>query len=402
MIIRVNTQILFAVLMTTVPLLISGCFFTKDGTPILKRGNAFGFIPDKARLVGYWEKAGDEWNEFSVTRKSRSEFLVSQVKSGAVDTHSRRTILRKLKNDFYIAQLENSALFKGKTEYLLIKTVANRIDYYTGYREAIPKHPELKKIALASDGKNSTISTERDLFNFYTYLVDNINADYMKRGSYLIYDESDPTSMKELDELRAKAEKESKRELASQKEAQKKKVAVAQSGTWFYKAEKDPITDKKKQFVFGSPVKYESTRDTPFIRIGCYDDGMGVTLYWGAVLKDLYPSGEANAVRVTMRFDSTEPMDTGWAVSDNFSTTFAPGAGLAAVSGLGELLISELVPIRSAVSFNWTPERLYKIMLAGSRMVLRASNRSGGDVTLIFDLSGFYDVASSNFRSSCG
>ena len=190
---------------------------------------------------------------------------------------------------------------------------------------------------------------------------------------------------------------------APAKELLPKLIEVSQlknADIWSIKEERDLITDEMKQYVFGVPEKYEGTRDKPFIRMGCYRDGMGVTLYWGNVMSDMYPSGDGDAVRVTVRFDKAEAFDLGWSPSEDFTATYPPSPAAGAVLGLGQSLLGAIIPNQN-VNFTWTAEQLHRLMLNSSTMVVRASNRGAGNTTIVFDLAGYQDVVRANFRKHC-
>jgi hypothetical protein len=177
--------------------------------------------------------------------------------------------------------------------------------------------------------------------------------------------------------------------------------APTEAGTWFYREELDPITDARKQFVFGQPASAEGVRDQPYIRIGCYADGMGITLYWGTALSDMYPDGDMDLADVSVRFDSAQAQHLGWAVSEDWSTTYPPNAAAGAVSEFGQVIINEILPgLVTPVDATWEPKAFHLAMLSSDRLVLRADTRGSGAATLVFDMAGYADVARS-FRSSC-
>ncbi len=171
------------------------------------------------------------------------------------------------------------------------------------------------------------------------------------------------------------------------------------SGIWRFKTEKDIMTDALKQFIFGVPNRHEGTKDQPYIRMGCYGSDMGITLYWGNVLSELYPDGEIDAVRVTMRIDNAKAFDLGWIPSDDFTQTYPPNKGTRAFLGLSEGLMGALVGRK--INFNWSAKDLNRIMMGSRQMAVRASNRSGGATTIVFDLTGYRDLVTRNFRSHC-
>ena len=181
---------------------------------------------------------------------------------------------------------------------------------------------------------------------------------------------------------------------------QEERVKTTESGIWTYQEELDQITDEKKQFIFGVPTQHDGTQDQPYIRMGCYEKDMGITLYWGNILSDMYPHGEIDASRVTVRFDTMEPLTLGWMTSEDFTSTFPPSAGTGAIAGLGESILGAIVPGAQA-NFQWSPQNLSALMVLHEKMTVRAKNRRGGNTTIVFDLKGYDAIAVDNFKNHC-
>lgn len=178
-------------------------------------------------------------------------------------------------------------------------------------------------------------------------------------------------------------------------------AASAAAGNWVYREETDPIDDSRKQYLFGKPSQATGAQAEPYIRIGCYPDSMGITLYWGSVMADQYPNGDADFVNVSVRFDAGDVYQLGWAVSDDWTTTYPPGELNGAMTQLGNGLLNGLLPgLVESVNTVWDAKQFHFSLMASKRLVLRASSRGAGAVTLVFDLAGYAEVAQ-NFRPSC-
>lgn len=178
-------------------------------------------------------------------------------------------------------------------------------------------------------------------------------------------------------------------------------VATAEVSNWVYREEIDPIDDSRKQYLFGKPTQTTGAPVEPYIRIGCYADGMGITLYWGSVMADQYPDGDADFVNVSVRFDAGDVYQLGWAASADWTTTYPPGELNGALTQLGNGLLNGLLPgLVGSVNSVWDAKQFHFSLMASKQLVLRASSRGAGAVTLVFDLAG-YAAAAQNFRSSC-
>lgn len=176
----------------------------------------------------------------------------------------------------------------------------------------------------------------------------------------------------------------------------------AVAGGWKYVEEQDPVTDKRKQFLYGTPISANGAGSDQFIRIGCYEpgDGMGVTLAWGTPVTPLYPEGQIDMAAVTVRFDKDEARTLGWAASKSYEFTYPPGTAAGAISQLGEGLFSAILPGRTPINSTWTAKQLHFSMLAAEKAIFRAAALRGPEMTLVFDMSGYIDEAK-NFDAAC-
>lgn len=210
------------------------------------------------------------------------------------------------------------------------------------------------------------------------------------------------------EEEAAEARRKRMAEKAAEEERKKQAELVNNKwfGKWYYRHETDPMTDKTKQYVYGFPDGYDDPKTSPYLRIGCYgatdDYPMGVTFYWGQPLQDIYPDGQADMARVTARFDKAKPVELGWSVSQDFASTYPLDPLAGGFAALGNQLMGSFLPnsVLAQMNTTWKAKDLHRMLGRAGKAVFRAYPRSGQDLTLSFDLSG-YRKATALFQEHC-
>lgn len=211
---------------------------------------------------------------------------------------------------------------------------------------------------------------------------------------------------KEKDRKRREAERQRKKAA----EAARRAAMVANNnkryGDWIYRIELDQMTDKKKQYVYGFPQGFDNPDKSPYLRIGCYGAAekwpMGVTFYWGQSLEDIYPRDELDLARVTVRFGSGKPQEMGWAVSQDWASTYPPNNFAGGMAALSNGIVGMFLPNAAVAKMNtvWEPIDLHRALKRSQTVTFRGYPRSGQSATYVFDLSG-YQAAASNFEPHC-
>jgi hypothetical protein len=295
---------------------------------------------------------------------------------------------------FYVAQVKKA---DGGYTYALIDVFKNGARRWPFAAKPIA---ERLGIAFSTQGQGIKVSSREDLLAIYRAAFTERSTD--SAVVFKVFDAGDErqraAGIAYLEQL--SAEQSAKK--GAPAPAQAPPPAVAEAGNWVYREEIDPLDDTRKQYLFGRPSQASGTQADPYIRIGCYDSGMGITLFWGNVMADAYPGGDSDFVNVSVRFDTGDVHQLGWAPSEDWTATYPPGEINGALTQLGNGLLSGLLPgLVEAINTTWDAKQFHFSLLASDQVVLRAPSRTGaGSVTLTFDLAGYAQVAQ-NFRASC-
>ena len=184
------------------------------------------------------------------------------------------------------------------------------------------------------------------------------------------------------------------------------KPKTKQSGQFHYVEEKDVMTGVAKQYVFAFP-KNGTPGKAPFVRLGCYGARerypVGLTVEWGQPLYNAFGNGGGEpAARITTKFGNHAPMELGWSMSGSQTQTYAPGPGLALAGELASGLLGAFAPgaKNAKLNFKWNNRDIHAAFWNYSQIALRGYARSGQEITMIFDTTGFREVAQ-NFKSHC-
>jgi hypothetical protein len=378
-------------------LILSGCI--SSNRPLFGSGTAIAPLPANVIAIGESKENADRITAKRDGNSKRYKIDHVLLSKMAVTFHPVPSL-----RGTYIAQGVNK---DQKYLYFVVRVGSRTFSYVSqGYIKSLVKRGQVSGITQ-SKKKGLYAQDKQSLFRLAKIAAKSGSRAFSARyKTYNLNNASQSAQAKRRNAEIALAEKRNKekRAIAKAQPKPKPKKKIASAGKWVAKTEVDKITDEEKQFVFGVPSQSEGVQKRPYLRIGCYRKDMGATLYWGTVLEDLYPSGEMDAVRVIVRFGKMDPLYLGWAVSNDFTATFAPGPA-AALTNFSDSLLSAIVPGRKPVNFAWNASTLNDVMRtasdAGLDMIVRADNRSGTSSTLVFDLAGYSKLTRSNFRRHC-
>jgi len=364
-------------------LAVSAC--VKSARPLFSTADAVSPLPDQTVLVH-----GDSVQAY---KRQGSEYLRVAGSAGYA-----KAIFVPIagERNLYILQVLSD---KNENFYALAEHGGGKLEIYTFEAGKLARQLGIPGIVVESD---ETIRAENanGLRRFFAAAA--ARRAQAKSTAYQIYDLRDPAQLRLAEkEFTAFEQRQKEKQKEKQKEAKAAaSAAPAQAGAWSLRDEVDPITDARRTFVVGAPASYEGVQDKPFLRVSCGQSGVGMTIYWGAVLSDMYPSGEADFVEVAVRFDQHPAQYLGWQPSDDWSRTFPPNDLAGGMAQIGQGLLNTILPSTRKVAMMWDPKIFHSNMRNSSKVVLRASTRSGTAATLIFDMNGYREVTAA-FPSRC-
>ncbi len=181
------------------------------------------------------------------------------------------------------------------------------------------------------------------------------------------------------------------------------------TGRWVFSD--DSTSSRTRRYV--SLVASQSTGSSQTtIRMSCTKNGMGVEVIWGEPLKNLYPNESVpTATRVFAKFGNSAVWDMAWQPVSNSTVTREPSVQLDISSNIDSAIFSllgmESISKKNKDMFDWTPEQFFNRMAKQEHVsknpILKLSAKTAGNqnLTSVFDLTGFNEIAKQKFGGVC-
>lgn len=361
-------------LILIVPFLLSACY--SHSRSYMAGPGTLDLLPKKFVLAGDDDKTG------MILSRAGSYYKIEGGAGGEVR-------VRRLQGDRTMFLAEMKTIKDGKTSYITVpfqQKGAKRfeqildVEAVTSARD-IDQHVRAALKATKPKGRNGftiyDLSNSRDLADARKWFAA-VEAKKKKKGS------TSNTS----------------------KPAKNKTKPVPRAGQFVFTEEKDVMTGKTKQFVFGF-TNAANIGKPPYIRFGCYGrrdkNPLGLTVEWGQPLYDSFDGQAAQPVaRITTKFGSAQPMELGWSMSGSRTQTYAPSVGVQLGGNLTKGILGAIVPnaTKSKMDFNWNNRNIHQAFWRHPSVALRGYGRSGQEITMVFDAKDFRKVAA-NFNAHC-